>query len=166
MITDIFWTNVRFPGRIALVARPRGGEWLEDEVQAWAKVGLDIIVSMLEAEEVDSFSLEQEAELCVANNIEFFNFPVTDRSVPKLNAEFLKFTEKLRKSLTEGKNIGIHCRQSIGRAPVLAAVLMILFGIEPNEAFRQLSVARGIKVPETNEQSSWAEDFFAQTANI
>ncbi len=166
MIAEVFWTKEKYPGRVSLVARPRGGEWLEDEAAAWANAGLDIVVSMLDAEETRAFELEREAEFCVANGIEFIAFPVTDRGVPDLNQEFLRLTEKLKNSLLEGKNIGIHCRQSIGRAPLLAATLMTLFDIEPTEAFRQLSITRGIEVPETAEQKRWVERFVEELAVV
>ena len=164
MIAEVFWIKEEYPGRIALVARPRGGEWLEDEAAAWADAGLNIIVSMLDREETLAFELEREAEFCAVNGIKFIAFPVTDRSVPDLNQEFLHLTGKLKNSLLEGKTIGIHCRQSIGRAPLLAAILMTLFDIEPNEAFRQLSIARGVEVPETAEQREWAERFVEELA--
>ena len=163
MIAEVFWTNEKYPGQIALVPRPRGGEWLEDEAAAWSAAGLNVIVSMLDADEVQAFELEREEEFCVANDIEFVAFPVTDRSVPDLDQAFWHLTEKLRKLLLEGKNIGIHCRQSIGRAPLLAAILMVFFGVEPDEAFRQLSAARGVEVPETDEQKAWLEKFAEET---
>jgi protein-tyrosine phosphatase len=166
MIAEVYWTNEKFPGRIALVPRPRGGDWLEDEASAWKTTDLDVIVSMLERDEVESFGLEREAEFCRANGIEFFSFPVTDRSVPTLNEHFFNQLEKLKILLLEGKNIGIHCRQSIGRAPLLAAFLMILFNLEPKESFRQLSLARGLEVPETEEQKHLAEKFYEELSDV
>ncbi len=166
MRAEIFWTREKYPGRIALVPRPRGGEWLEDEAAAWSEAGLNVIVSMLEAEEISSFELEREAEFCQANDIEFIAFPITDRSVPDLNEEFLRLIKRLKISLSKGKNIGIHCRQSVGRAPLLAAVLMISFGINPTEAFRRLSLVRGVEVPETVEQKKWAERFAEESALV
>ena len=166
MTAEVFWTKEKCPGRIALVPRPRGGEWLEDEAAAWSNAGLDVIVSMLEAEEIKNFELEREAELCVENGIEFVACPVTDRSVPKVNEEFLQVIRHLKTQLLKGKNIGIHCRQSVGRAPLLAAVLMISFGISPAKAFRQLSEVRGVEVPETIGQKRWAERFAEESAII
>ena len=164
MKSEVFWIKEKYPGQIALVPRPRGGEWLEDEAAAWSSAGLDVIVSMLDREETESFDLGREAEFCAANGIKFIAFPVTDRSVPDLNPAFLQFVEKLKTLLLDGKNIGIHCRQSIGRAPLLAAVLMTSFSMEPSEAFRQLSIARGVEVPETAEQREWAERFAEELA--
>lgn len=159
MIAEVYWTKEKFPGRLALTARPRGGEWLEDETAAWANAGLNVIVSMLEPHETDSFDIVREAEFCTRNNIEFISFPVKDRDVPVLNRDFQKLTEKLKTLLLKGKNVGIHCRQSIGRAPFLAAVLMTMFGIEPKKAFQELSVARGVEVPETVEQKEFVERY-------
>ncbi|MGH9945578.1 MAG: protein-tyrosine phosphatase family protein [Pyrinomonadaceae bacterium] len=164
MIAEVYWTHEKFPGRIALVARPRGGEWLKDEAAAWAEAGLDTIVSMLDDEEIKAFELQLEAEFCAKSGIEFFSFPVKDRGVPELNQEFRALTERLKASLLKGQNIGIHCRQSIGRAPFLAAVLMTMFGIEPKESFRQLGFARGVRVPETPEQRELVERFAEEFA--
>jgi protein-tyrosine phosphatase len=166
MIAEVFWTKEKYPGRIGLVPRPRGGDWLEDE--AWTNAGLDVIVSMLDAEETQNFELGRETEFCAANGIEFISYEVKDRGVPVLNQNFTQLTQRLKALLLKGKNIGIHCRQSIGRAPFLAAVLMTMFGIEPKEAFRQLSSARGVEVPETAEQKELverlAEEFTATPA--
>lgn len=166
MRSEIFWTKEKHPGRIALVPRPRGGDWLEDEAAAWAFGGLNVIVSMLDAEEIAGFELKREAEFCAANGIEFVSFPVKDRGVPDLNEEFQRLTEKLKTLLLNGKNIGIHCRQSIGRAPVLAAILMTKFGVDADEAFRELSRVRGVEVPETDEQRKWVKQFAEESAAV
>jgi protein-tyrosine phosphatase len=166
MIAEVFWTKEKYPGRIALVPRPRGGEWLDDETSAWSHAGLNVIVSMLDEEEIRSFDLRREAEFCAKNGMEFIACPVTDRSVPEINESFLKLVEQLRNSLQKGKNIGIHCRQSVGRAPLMAAVLMISFGIESEEAFRQLSIVRGVEVPETDDQRKWGQRFAKESAIV
>ncbi len=155
-----------YPGRIALIPRPRGGEWLEDEAAAWSKAGLDVIVSMLESEENDWFELGREAEFCASSGIEFISIPVKDRSVPKVDESFLQMNERLKNLLLNGKNIGIHCRQSVGRAPLMAAVLMISFGVDPTEAFQTLSVVRGVEVPETDEQRKWANEFAMESSIV
>ena len=47
----------------------------------------------------------------------------------------------------------------IGRSGLLAASLLVSSGIEPEEAIRRVSVARGVSVPETVEQKKWVKDF-------
>jgi len=166
MKAEIYWTKERFPGRIALIARPRGGDWLEDEVLAWSAEGLDAVVSLLTEDEILALGLEREAEICESNGLSFFSFPVVDRSIPNSRQAVLELLKKIKHLLIEGKNIGFHCRQSIGRAPLLAAALMILFGVEPDVAYRQLSEARGLQVPETDEQRIWTEDFAKEMAIV
>lgn len=164
MQAKVYWTKEKHPGRIAIVPRPRGGEWLEDEAAAWREANLDVIVSLLEADENETFELAREAEFCETNGIKFFSFPIADRRVPVSKNELLKLLNKLKILLAKGKNIGIHCRQSIGRSALLAAALMVLFGISPSVAFQQLSKVRGLEVPETDEQRSWIENFAEESA--
>lgn len=155
----VYWTKEKYPGRIAIVPRPRGGEWLEDETAAWRNADLNVIVSLLEAHETEIFELTREAEFCTASNIDFFSLPIADRRVPGSKHSLLELSNKLKILLAQGKNIGIHCRQSIGRSALLAAALMVLSGIEPDAAFKQLSEVRGLEVPETDEQRKWIENF-------
>ncbi len=32
--TTLYWVRGPWPGKLALAARPRGGEWLDDEIAA------------------------------------------------------------------------------------------------------------------------------------
>ncbi len=166
MQAQVYWTDGSSPGRIALVPRPRGGDWLEDEVQAWSQAGLNVIVSLLTDDENADFDLTDEAALCRAHGLLFFSFPVIDRSVPASRQDALKLLTRLEQLLVEGQNIGIHCRQSIGRAALLAAGLMTLFGVEPDDAFQRLSAARGLPVPETPEQQKWVADLKLELAAL
>ena len=63
------------------------------------------------------------------------------------------------KRLTEGRNVAIHCRQGIGRAPLVAICVLILAGLNPQTASQRVSAARGCRVPETVEQERWIAEF-------
>jgi hypothetical protein len=52
MNPDLFWIPGPWRGRLAVVMRPRGGDRLEDEADAWRRAGLDVIVSLLEKDEL------------------------------------------------------------------------------------------------------------------
>ena len=162
MQSQIWWTKRKFPGQIAIVARPRGGDWLEDETQSWANSGLDAVVSLLTNEEMIDLDIEREAELSAAAGLKFYNFPITDRDVPKSRAEVLNLIAKLEKLLLTGKNVGIHCRQGIGRSALIAAALFVAFDVDAATAFREISEARGLIVPETAEQHDWLVEFAAE----
>ena len=155
MRSEIYWIKGNWPGRLAIVPRPRGGDWLEDEVAAWQQAGLNAIVSLLEADEAAELGLSRESELSHAAGLSFISFPVVDRSVPVSCQETLALADRLGKLLRQGQNIGIHCRQSVGRASLLAASVLIGLGLPPQDALHRIGEARGCEVPETPQQFEW-----------
>ncbi len=159
MKTALYWIDGSWPGKLAIVPRPRGGDWLEDEVQAWRQAGLDVMVSLLTREENADLDLAQEEVLSQARGIQFIGFPIPDRSVPLSRRVTLELLKKLHQLLVKGKNVGLHCRQGIGRSAVVAAGLLIVLGMEPEVAFQQISAARGCPIPETDEQRKWVIAF-------
>ena len=159
MRTELYWIEGPWQSRLAILPRPRGGDWLEDEVRAWRVAGADVIVSLLTSDEIADLDLAQEAGLCQANGIQLLSFPIVDRGVPASRRATLDFVKKLDNILAEGKSIAIHCRQGIGRSALIAACLLVLSGIDPEMAFRRVSAARGCSVPETSEQRQWATEF-------
>ena len=47
MKATIYPINAAAPNRVAIVARPRGGDWLRGEVSALSREEIDVVVSML-----------------------------------------------------------------------------------------------------------------------
>lgn len=45
-----------------------------------------------------------------------------------------------------------HCRYGIGRASLLAAAVLVREGVDADEAWQRIGVARGHVVPDTDEQ--------------
>src|SRR5438477_7668874 len=60
MHSDIYWIDRGGAGRLAIMARPRAGEWLEDEVAHWRAVGVDTVVCLLEPAEIAELALADE----------------------------------------------------------------------------------------------------------
>ena len=164
MGTELYWIPGSCHSRMAILPRPRGGDWLEDEVRAWRLAGVDVIVSLLTSDEVADLDLAQEAGFCQAKGMEFLSFPIVDRGVPASRRATLDFVKKLANILAEGKSIAIHCRQGIGRSALIAACLLVLSGINPEMAFRRVSAARGSSVPETSGQRQWVVEFAQELA--
>lgn len=155
MITIPHWIEEPWVGKLAIIPRPRGGDWLEDEVRSWRKSGLDVVVSLLTPGEISDLDLLQEKHYSRDNDLQYLSFPIVDRSVPTSRKDVLDFLKKLDKLLAEGKNVGVHCRQGIGRAALIAASLLVLAGLDTEAAFQRVSTARGYDVPETPEQKEW-----------
>jgi hypothetical protein len=76
MWTNLHWVNGPWPGRLALASRPRGGEWLPDEMAHWRQSGIDTVVSLLTAEEESALDLNDEATQAIANGIDFIAFVI------------------------------------------------------------------------------------------
>lgn len=159
MRTDLYLIDSPWPGRLAIALRPRGGDWLEDEIQAWQQVRVDMVLSLLTPDEMESLELVREGELCQANGVEFISFPIPDRGVPSSVEVFTNLVTQLAENLTNQHNLAIHCRQGIGRAALVAICLLVHSGLVSEEAIQRVTEARGCAVPETPEQRKWIADF-------
>jgi hypothetical protein len=74
-IGESYWIEGPWSGRVAILPRPRGGDWLDDEIRRWKSAGIDVVVSTLTNEEIGELDLGREAELCRANGIDYVVFP-------------------------------------------------------------------------------------------
>jgi protein-tyrosine phosphatase len=154
-MTPFFWIEGPWRGRLAISARPRGGDWLADEMNAWRHAGIDTVVSLLTAEENQDLELICEEPLCRGAGMEFLSFPIVDRSVPDSSLGVARLLAQLDAGLMDGKNVLIHCRQGIGRAGLIAASLLIAHEADAENALAAVSSARGVPIPETEEQRAW-----------
>src|SRR6185295_405482 len=100
-----------WPGRLGILPRPRGGDWLADEVRSWRAAGVDVVASLLTPDEVTELDLQEEANHSREEGLEFHTFPIPDRGVPWSRREFAEFVRGLEKALESGKSVGVHCRQ-------------------------------------------------------
>ena len=153
-----YWIEGPWKGGLAILPRPRGGDWLEDEVSRWQGSGIEVIVSLLTPDEVAEFRLEEEKPLSEAYGVEFISFPIEDRRVPSSELAATALVHKLEHSLGKGQKIGVHCRQGIGRSALVAASLLVASGVEPRQAFDRIAAARGSSVPDTLEQERWVTE--------
>ena len=161
MRSGLYWIEGPWRGRLALAARPRGGDWLEDEIADWQRSGIGAVLSLLTPEEDQDLDLRDEETETRRSGLEFLSFPIPDRHVPRLEARFGEIVEEVNSRLSSGKNVVVHCRQGIGRSGLVAACLLIKNGMSPGAAIDTVSAARGLVVPETSEQRDWIERYAA-----
>jgi protein-tyrosine phosphatase len=146
---------------LAIMPRPRAGDWLEDEIDQWQREGLNIVVSLLEPAEIAELEIGAEPSFCTSRGIEYLSFPIPDRGVPPSVAAFDTFLAPVVKRLRNGAVVGVHCRAGIGRAGLTAACILVRAGIPYPLAFPAISRARRVKVPDTEQQELWVQRFAA-----
>ena len=158
MTPDLFWIPGPWRGRLAVMTRPRGGDWLEDEAKGWRQAGINVVVSLLESEEAEQLGLSLESKIAANSDVRFVSFPVPDRGLPASKEAFLGLMQQVSQELKSGLTVAVHCRQSIGRSGLTAIGLLLNSGMNVEDAIESVSKARGIKAPETAEQLLWIRD--------
>jgi len=114
---------------------------------------VDVVISLLERDEAGQLGLEYESETVESRGLHFLSFP--DRGVPESMEKSVTILNRITALLTGGKNVAVHCRQSVGRAGWVPAASLMMFGAGMNDAIEAVSHARGVRIPETSGQLEW-----------
>src|SRR5262249_7719533 len=142
-------------GELAIIHRPRGNDWLADDISALAGQGVSTIVSLLGRDEDEELGLLDEARICAAFGIAFVALPVPDLAAPSDADAFVHLARRLAERLRGGAHVAIHCRQSVGRSGMLAVSVAVACRLTLQAAIEIVSAARGVAVPETDAQREW-----------
>src|SRR5262249_18510247 len=78
MAAKVFGITGPWRGRLGIVPRPRGAEWLDDETRSWREAGIDVVVSLLEPAEEAEIALAGESASSAVSGLEFRSFPIPD----------------------------------------------------------------------------------------
>ncbi len=95
------------PGRLSTMAKPRGGDWLDDQLHTLRR--LDVVVCALPSAELEAVGLTGEAAAAAHAGLEFVWIPIADRGVPALRgvlAVLRALTERLRRASTWSPTAG------------------------------------------------------------
>jgi len=116
MHSTIYWIAIPATGRLGIMARPRSGDWLDDEIAGWQAAGINSVVSLLEHDEASELGLSQEKEFCRRYGMEFISFPIPDRGMPETIGAAATLARRIASMLNGAGNVAIHCRAGIGRS--------------------------------------------------
>ena len=158
MVPQIYKVMSGGNGFLAVMARPRSGEWLRDELVGLRQAGVATIASLLEPREEAELELMLEASVAKELGLKFLSLPIADRGVPSIAADFHRFVAQLADDVRAGRGVVVHCRAGIGRSGITAAAVLVLLGHEPRAVFEMVSKARGIRVPDTDQQLEWFQN--------
>lgn len=157
MKTRIFWLNEN----LGIMPRPLGGDDLMEEIEHWKKLEINTIVSFLTDEENEELGLEYERMDCRREGFDFIKFPIEDRQVPDSFLKTKELVNILIDKINTHQKILMHCRGGIGRVSIIgASVFSVLNNFKIKDSFEHISKIRGLKVPDTDEQVFWTEEFF------
>jgi protein-tyrosine phosphatase len=154
----LYWIHQFAEGNLATMAAPRLDDQFENTILNWKDEGVDVVVSMLENSEIPNL-LNAERGLCEEFGMEFFSVPVRDKTVPDSVELFADVARQLAQRIAAGQAVAIHCRAGIGRSTTMAACVLILLGVDGEDALNMIASARGLEVPETEAQRQWILDF-------
>jgi hypothetical protein len=76
---SLYWINMEGV-RLGIIPRPRGNDWLTDDLRILRKAGVDVIVSALTSSEDEELGLSAEARERTQDGLIFVSFPIDDRS--------------------------------------------------------------------------------------
>ena len=147
--------EARGNAKLAIMPRPRRGEWLRDDISSLSSQGFGLVVSLLEKDETRNLGLAEEAELVRELGMEFVTIPIPDLSTPPLDVAMKATISSLAEAWCGGTSIVIHCRMAYGRAPMIAACILVCCGQTAERAIAEVAAARGVPVPETPVQREW-----------
>jgi Polymorphic toxin system, DSP-PTPase phosphatase len=153
MKPSIYLVADNLPGKLYIMPKP-SGEWLKEDVEYYGLIGIDMIISMLERDEASELMLERQGEICKQGRLAFTQFPIVDRGLPEI-VPFTSLILQIIDDLKNGTNIAVHCRAGIGRSGIAVCSALLGFGYSPTDAMKLTSEARGVEVPDTEQQRNF-----------
>jgi protein-tyrosine phosphatase len=158
---DLYWIDGCAKGRIAVAKGPRGGDRLEGDLRDGRASGVDVLVSMLPRSDAEALGLVDEGRIAEAIGMRFLSVPVPDFAVPESVDAIVPELSAAHEAMTAGRAVAVHCRMGMGRSPLFAACVLVLGGGEPEDVWRRIQQARGVRVPDTAQQRAWLSNVVA-----
>ena len=146
---------------LAIISRPKGNDWLDDEMASLKRQGVDVVISCLTESEEKDLGLREEKFSAEQHQLDFVGLAIEDRGTPENTLSFISTINRLV-SQNKKRRIVVHCRQSLGRAPLVAAAILVRSGMTPDQAWQLIAEQRNQVVPETEDQREWINLFAHQ----
>jgi protein-tyrosine phosphatase len=150
----IYTVARELPGTLSTMAAPQGD--LDVILPALREQGVDTLVSLLPADQTAMLLLTDEPYAAYRSGLAFRSLPVPDLGVPD-HAAFARPLRELSDELNAGRHVLVHCWGGVGRSSMVAAALLVIRGSTPEAAWHRVAYARGVPVPETDEQRDWVD---------
>lgn len=108
MTSQLYRVDGPWPGTLVIAARPRGGDWLHDEVAAWKGAGVHSVVSLITRDEEQDLDLNSEASEAARQGLAFLSLPI-----PAQGAAIGKQTPRIDRRRESQTLCGTACTHSL-----------------------------------------------------
>ncbi len=123
------------------------GPWdrdLETDLRVIVDWGAKVLVTSLEEHEFEELAVHDLGDRAESLGLEWHYLPIWDGCVPdhQFESDWVYAGHRLRELLRNGQDIVIHCKGGLGRTGTIAARLLIEFGLNPDEAIKEVRASR------------------------
>ena len=123
------------------------GAWSRDlamDSKAIAEWGAAAVLTLVEDHELKALKVTGLGGAVERRSMDWLHAPIRDVSVPgpAFETAWLEIGEGLRDRLRAGFSIVVHCKGGLGRAGMIAARLMVEFGVDPDKAIAEVRRVR------------------------
>lgn len=117
---------------------------LDADLERIRRWGAEVVVTLMEQHELDALQVGHMGEAVLATGLEWFHLPIVDGQAPdgSFEARWNQSGPQLRAILADGGRVLLHCRGGLGRTGVVAARLLMEFGVPVEDAVRIVREAR------------------------
>ena len=124
-----------------------------DAARAWSA---SMVLTLVEPHELEMLQVKGLGAAVEARGMTWLHAPIKDVSIPdaKFERRWTVIGHFLRSKLDKGSRVVVHCRGGRGRAGLVAARLLVEFGVEANAAIATVRAARPGTI-ETGEQEDY-----------
>ena len=112
-----------------------------DHIERW---GATAVVTLVETHEMQSLGVPDLGDRIQDRGMQWHHLPIVDLSAPGPGFEtaWPLVAAQLRRQVTNGERIRVHCRGGLGRAGTVAACMLIELGVAPRDAVDRVRAAR------------------------
>ena len=132
-----------------------GAPWNRDltvDIEAIRAWGASSVLTLIEPHEFDLLSVKGLPDAVRAAGLVWHQAPIPDVSIPgpAFIAAWRSIGPRISEQLRTGGSIVVHCRGGLGRAGMVAAMLLVTMGEDPRRAIERVRAVRpgAIETPE------------------
>ena len=140
-----------------------GAPWerdLDTDLAAIRDWGAGLVVTLMERFEFDLLGVPDLPDRVLSHGMGWAHLPIRDVDVPDpaFDAVWPELLLDLSRRLHHGERVLLHCRGGLGRTGLVAGLLLIEHGEDPETAIRRVRAARPGAI-ETARQERYVRDY-------